>query len=224
MFISPAETNADVKVMDNYEFDKPKGVTGTPANGQNALWDPKFRGAVGDTLIGGQTETTVSNNSYAHNPPFLKRKAYWQNNFTATEAVLGNRGPDFVLTTPGTATTEAVWNLVAGATGTLSNTLPMHGSRNKWEGMVGYNDNHVNYELRADVETLLFTFTNLPQGGRSQKDNVFENEDDQNQTEENYAFSTTTNNNSNALLRPYRDGFTATAGANTTVTIIPWID
>ena len=215
MFISPAENNPDIKVMENYEFDKPKGTSGT---GANAFWDPKFKScpivenppAVSGEAVG------VGNASYAHNPPFARRKVYWANNFTATEAVLGNRGPLFTLG-GGTGNT-ATWDLAQGQFyGTNSNTLAMHGARNKWEGMVGYNDNHVNYELQPDPESLLFTFTALAQGERSQKDNVFMNEDDANRTVDGPttaapaaqgsggSFQDTwgqvANNNSNAVLR-----------------------
>jgi prepilin-type N-terminal cleavage/methylation domain-containing protein len=203
MFISPAENNPDVKVMDNYEFDKPKASQAIN-QGTNALWDAKFRGTPlpAEPSIAGEPPN-IGNNSYAHNGPYGKRKAYWANNFTATEAVVSNRGPQYSLTTPGALNVEAVWDLVAGPTGLQSYTLAMHGSRNKWEGMVGYNDNHVNYELRPDVESLLWTFTSLPSGGRSQKDNVFVNEADDTQVVESETNLSPTTNNANAFLRPY---------------------
>ncbi len=223
MFVSPAESNGDIKVKEGYEFDDPQNT----ANQQNALWDPKFRGTPIDTPIG--TATSGGNNSYAHNAPFGKRKAKWGNTFVATEAVIGNRGPCWTLT--GGTGTAATWELVQNnAFGDQSNTLAIHGSRVKWEGMVGYNDNHVDFVLQPDPPGLTWTFGGLAQGERSQRDNVFVNENDSARTPDNpnasgqaglgaYA-DNKVHLNGNVYLRPYS---TAT-GSATTPSLNMWVD
>ncbi len=248
MFVSPAEQNANIRVMEGYEFDKPKAAITPPASTTaQALWDPAFRGTGNDpkTPVGGNAppptfEEGICNNSYGHNPPFGRRKAYWANNFTATEVIMGNRGPIYnSLSGTGQA---ATWVLQPGPGanfGVSSNTLLIHGSRQKWEGMVGYNDNHVDYSLVPDPETLLFTFTGLNPGEKSQRDNIFVNENDSLRT---IAGPTTANavatpftggtmditlsaavggNNSNAFIRPLNAvaGSTATAAQMTF-----WVD
>ena len=75
--------------------------------------------------------------------------AQWSTNEKcATEVAMGNRGPVY--------TGDAVngWTLEDGPGGNESQTLLIHGSRVKWEGNIGYNDNHVNFETRPDPEGL----------------------------------------------------------------------
>ncbi len=181
MYVSPAESNASCRVMEGFEFDKPKAAF-TPPTTSGALWDPAFRATgfdpitpLGGNAPAGTPEAGVFNVSYGHNPPAGRRKQYWSNNFTATEVILGNRGPHYdPLTDPNS--TASQWVLAPGQFGVTSNTLLIHGSRQKWEGQVGYNDNHVEFTLQPDPENLLFTFPDLPSGSRSQRDNIFMNE------------------------------------------------
>jgi len=185
MFVSPAESNANCRPMEGYEFDKPKGAITPPAQ-TGALWDPKFRATGADIpdqpggTGSGLAADGTFNLSYAHNIPFGKRKQYWSNNFTSTEVVLTNRGPFYTGLSAGTGSAQQWLLQPAGLNtyGESSNSLLIHGSRQKWEGMVGYNDNHVDYVLQPDPETLLFTFSGLTAGERSQRDNIFVNEQD----------------------------------------------
>lgn len=225
MFISPAEANGDVKVYENYEFDQPTG-TATPLQ---ALWDPKFKGTPIDADIGSPPNPN-GNNSYAHNPPFGKRKARWSNTFVATEVALGNRGPLFTLT--GGTGTAAAWNPLTGSDfGDRSLTLLIHGSRVKWEGNLGYNDNSVNFATRPDPETLTFSFTSLAAAERTQADNVFMNENDASRVVAGGGSASGTAGrgqgddnavgaHNNAYLRPYR-GVTGTSSAPV---IQMWVD
>lgn len=229
MFVGPAEQNGDIKVMDGYESDKPKGA----AVIANALWDPKFRGTMLDVVISAPEVANVSNNSYAHNPPFGKRKVRWSNTFNSTEPVVANRGPVFTFT--GGPGNGARWELPVGTFGTQSNTLLIHGSRTKWEGLVAYNDNHVDFALNPDPDGLLYTFTNLPAGERSQKDNIHVNESDLNRTPPAGSGTTATGaaglgnysdnavgGNNNAYLRPYYQ--MAGTPATGAYTMTAWVD
>jgi prepilin-type N-terminal cleavage/methylation domain-containing protein len=178
--ISPAEANTgQVQRYDNYEYTNPTGP-GTPAN---ALWDPKFR-AVPTTGAAGYTGTfagtygvagqTWSNQSYAHTIPFGKRRSQWSDTYNSTEAVFGNRGP--TLDTPATnddaATNPASnrWTLKPAATGGVASggadspTLLIHGGRNTWEGNIGYNDNHVNFETKVNPDQITYTKTGTGTG------------------------------------------------------------
>ncbi len=225
MLVSPAESNGDVRVMEGYQYDKP---TGTPAGGVNALWDPKFHGTPLDAVIGGEDQFK-SNNSYATQPPFGKRRARWSNTFDSTEVVLGNRGPIYKFNGSGGS---ATWDLFPDSDfGDRSLTLRIHGSRVKWDGLLGYNDNHVDSVNAADPEGLIFTFTGLPAGEKSQRDNVFVDENDKTRMPEggtsaggnagfgSYADSEVMNN-INAYLRPY----SAISGSANAVTINAWVD
>jgi len=234
IFYNPAESDGNVKVADGYEYDTPSGVAnGTLAS--QAQWDPKWRGTAVDTAVPGgnppQTATDPGNNSYAHSIPFGKRKAKWSNSFSATEVVVGDRGPCFTAQGSGPSLT---WNLLANnAAGDGSLTLLIHGSRTKWEGNEGFNDNHVEFIQRADPENVTFSFTGLAQGVRTQPDNIFINENDTNRNAEggqtaspqgsNGSTYTDANCalNSNAYLRPYKDQLT---GSATAPNITAWVD
>jgi prepilin-type N-terminal cleavage/methylation domain-containing protein len=150
--INPAESNTQsVLLDDNYEFDNPQAAVNDP----NALWDPAFSGTAIDQTPHTQMQ---SNNSYAHILPFGRRKARWQDTFTTTEAVIGDRGPSYVSASSDNADypTTGRWTLIPGAFGVDSNTLLIHGSRNSWEGNVAYNDNHVNFETKPNPDGVTF--------------------------------------------------------------------
>jgi len=219
MLISPAEASSNVRIYDTYEYDSPSAAV-DPAK---ALWDPRFKGTPQDAAIG-TGGTAEGNNSYAHNPPFGKRRARWTNTFASTEAVIGNRGPCFVFQ----AGNPATWNLLPNSDyGDRSVTLLIHGSRVKWEGNIGFNDNHVEFVTRADPEYVTFSFTNLPVGQRTQPDNLFINENDATRVSEGgdtagggAYIDANVGKNSNAYLRPYSD----MPGTNTAPQIKAWVD
>lgn len=169
MFKSPAESSGVVEEYRDYEFDSPQYAE----DEDKALWDPAFHGTPISTynINSPNNPDTIGNNSYAHNPPYGLRKPNWGSTFVATEVAMGNRGPIY----EGNAVDG--WTLKDGLGGNESQTLLIHGSRVKWEGNIGYNDNHVNFETRPDPEGLTWTFVQLPAGERTQRDNIMQNED-----------------------------------------------
>jgi type II secretory pathway pseudopilin PulG len=167
LLYSPAEANGKIVRMEGYSLDAPAGAV-DPAK---ALWDPALRAD-----FTGKEESHVS---YAHTMPrggqgsLAPKLERWGATYIATQAALGNRGPEI------TAVTRARGGSVAptyavGADGKRvdSLTLLIHGSRVKWEGNIGYNDNHVNFETNEAPEALTYT---LPDG-KVQQDVLFYDE------------------------------------------------
>jgi prepilin-type N-terminal cleavage/methylation domain-containing protein len=169
--ISPAEANTgNVQVYPNYEYTQPQN-SAVPAN---ALWDPKFHG-VPSTGASGYSGTVynagfgttsggmaIGNQSYGHTIPFGKRRSQWSDTYNTTEAVFGNRGPTLAGTSSDTASptvTSTRWALMTGVNmgGVDSPTLLIHGGRNTWEGNIGYNDNHVNFETKVNPDQVTYT-------------------------------------------------------------------
>ncbi len=176
LLISPAEANGSIAQWANYEFNSPKGAAATDKS--LALWDPSFRATPADENKGTNGSGTPGKGSgsvsYAHSPPYGKQKNKWTNSFSATEAILGNRGPVF----EGEA--KNGWNLKAPSyfAGDQSFTLLVHGARSTWEGNIGFNDAHVDFQTKADPDGVQFTFTGLTAGQRTKNDNLFQNEND----------------------------------------------
>ncbi len=228
ILVSPAEVNGDIREYDSYKFSEPDGVV----DPKFALWDPNFHATPLDNEFNSSTNPTGTGNfSYAHNIPFGRRKSKWSNTFTSTEAVLGNRGASWELQD----TTNGGWTLkddTGGSSGndystprgTSSNTLLIHGTRTKWEGNVGYNDNHVDFENAPDPDGVTWSFTGLNPENRTHNDNIFENEDDQQRTPQVDSGSMTLEgqtDNANAYLRSYDQ---AKKGSNGGVTIEVFYD
>lgn len=229
LLVSPAEVNGDIKVYDKYKFDSPEAAKASDKS--LALWDPAFRAYPGDSVIAsGEAITDPGGFSYAHTPPFGRRKGKWGNTFVATEASLGNRGPMYEL--DATVGWKLINSAAKGVDGTYkeplgsnSNTLLIHGSRTKWSGNIGFNDNHVNFETRPDPDSVTFIFTGLPVASRTQNDNLFMNENDANRTpagkSENEKMTTSSIDNTNVYLRGYRGA--TVAGVNRTL-VDPFYD
>ena len=184
MLISPAEVSGDIKEYEDYQFDEPDAADG--ADKKLALWDPAFRATpeeADDSTFNG--DEGAGGFSYVHAMPFMARKAKWSNTFVSTEAAFANRGPSYTLQGGGDTGT---WELLDDGgqqddeydtrLGLTSNTLLIHGTRTAWEGNVGYNDNHVDFESQPDPDGITFNFTNLQPANRSQRDNIFESESD----------------------------------------------
>ncbi len=174
--VSPAEANTgEVVQLNEYEFDEPMAAR----NEDNALWDPAFNGTPDDDTgrTGNGHTDGFSNQSYAHLPPFGKRKAQWSNTFSTTEAAFANRGPTFSGQTQGFGANPPAnnrWTLdPTGDTGVNSNTLLIHGGRQTWEGNVGYNDGHTKFQTKVDPEGSNYTASSNP---RSRADNIFADE------------------------------------------------
>jgi prepilin-type N-terminal cleavage/methylation domain-containing protein len=209
MGLSPAEVNGDIREYEDYQFDEPQDAV----DDQFALWDPTFRATPEDVDDGTYSNTVDPSDesggfSYAHAMPFGKRKAKWSNSFVSTEVALANRGASYDLTDP----TNGEWELVQDSgsnqgydtrVGITSNTLLIHGTRTKWEGNVGYNDNHVDFENAPDPDGVTWSFTDLQPEYRTKRDNIFENEDDQTRNRLDGEQLQGANDNANAYVRSY---------------------
>lgn len=171
LLYNPAEANGLIQAAQTYEYDTPVGA----ADPAQAIWDPKFRATPLDAAIGGQAANAPGSCSYAHNPPFGKRRARWSNSFSTTEATIGNRAGIFTL---GTGTNPST--PVSGSDfGDRSITMLIHGSRQRWEGNIAFNDGHVEFVDRPDPSNVTFSFIGLQAGQRTLPDNLFVNENDQ---------------------------------------------
>jgi len=168
LLVSPAEANGQIIRYEGYEQSSPQGAV----NPDKALWDPKFKASPDDAKLHNGTDRPEGSASYAHLTPFGARGPRYGTTFVATEAALGNRGPVY------TGDAQNGWTLFPGPLGVESLTLLIHGSRVKWEGNIGYNDNHVNFETRPDPEDVTYTFNQLPPGKKTRPDNLFMCEND----------------------------------------------
>lgn len=174
LMVSPAEqNNAQIVVYENYETEQPDGAI----DEERALWDPKFRATPEDEeIVSGSAG--IGNMSYAHTPPYSRRLGQWSNTYKASEAVIGNRGPLWQAQDSGeNLTWQLVGNDSSNFYGLGSNTLLIHGGKTTWEGNIGYNDNHVEFENRPDPDGVVLT---IDDGGEvfTRNDNVFVSEDD----------------------------------------------
>lgn len=134
--ISIAESHYPAIQQDeNYELEYPK----TAVDPAKALWDPAFSA----DFTGGK----IGNTSYAHLLPAGPRKALWRDNFSTTQPIIGNRGPEIASYTR--AKDDKINPVYSD---TKSFTFLIHGSRNAWEGNIAYNDGHVSFETRLDPE------------------------------------------------------------------------
>jgi prepilin-type N-terminal cleavage/methylation domain-containing protein len=237
---SPIELG-NYEQYDGYEFESPRGAVGGTNGGNGvqteALWDPNFRGTPRDaTYTNGVPTPTNSIGapggfSYSHTPPFAFRTAGWSNTFDALEPAISNRGPVYTLEG---GPTEGTWVLLVdtGATadgqtplGKNSITLAMNGSRTSWAGNVGFNDSHVEFFSRPDPEKVIWTFTGqtMINEYRTQPDNLFMNEDDQDRLILEAPTATVSlsgqNNNRNAYLTQYYQ-----VNVTNTTTISPYYD
>ncbi len=186
VLIDPAEANPDIRAVTDDEFDSKE--PDTAVNSDLAVWDPAFKGTPsgldeaanfqsnGPGGTGNEIPANTGCMSYAHVPMYGKRMdAYWNSEAQrSTVAAIGNRGPryngqsgqpDMSISTP-----QSEWNLKEGAEGTESFTLLIHGSKNKWEGNIGYNDGSVKFENRPDPKEVTIEFENSDDTGA---DNLF---------------------------------------------------
>jgi prepilin-type N-terminal cleavage/methylation domain-containing protein/prepilin-type processing-associated H-X9-DG protein len=185
LFISPVEQNPSIQEYENYQVDEPEAA----AEPERALWDPAMRGTPGSESEEGvdlniQYSLTgndgVGNISYAHTPPIGKRRAQWSDTFVASEPVFANRGPVYEIANGTGNTADAIWDLVDGAFGLQSNTLLIHGGRTTWEGNVGYNDGHVDFENTPTPDQAAQIQVSSAQAGEAftRNDNLFVSEND----------------------------------------------
>jgi prepilin-type N-terminal cleavage/methylation domain-containing protein len=193
LMVSPAEQSFEIEVDQGYQLAHPPQAL-VP---ESALWDPGFAGVPNEagSSLGKGRRSSKGNTSYAHAPPFGKRKRLWTTSYNSNEAVLGNRGPLYG-GSPGN------WVLAPGAFGVDSITLKIHGGPQSWEGNVAYNDGRVTLENRPDPPTLVWAFMGLPLGAKTRPDNIFVNEDD---VTGNWGLESTPGTAGNSFIRPYYD-------------------
>lgn len=154
--LSPAETNPAIRVHDTYAFSEPP----TAVNPKKALWDP----ALNADFTGGKT----GNISYAHMLPANERlEKRWRNTWDATQAVVGNRGPE--VKGFDVRDGKRVYTMPK-----KSNTFLIHGGATTWEGNIAYNDNHVSFETSIAPEMTTYK----DGGGVEQPDCLFLDEAD----------------------------------------------
>jgi len=141
--VSPSESNRAISADDDYAYNSPV----TAVSPADALWDPAFaadftaggRGggnfSYGHLQPSGTRGTPAGTNTAAIEP--TGRLQAWRDTFSTTEAIIGNRGPEIA-------------SVASDYTPTLknksSNTFRIHGGRSTWEGNIGYNDGHVQFE------------------------------------------------------------------------------
>lgn len=127
--VSPAESNGKIEVFTKYALERPP----TAANPEKALWDPVFNADF--------TGEKQSHLSYANLRPFGPRAKRWGSTMVATDAQVGNRGPEIKEIQRRRSRFTAITALKD------SNTFLIHGGRSTWEGNIAYGDTHVNYEV-----------------------------------------------------------------------------
>lgn len=143
LLVSPAEVSANIRVYDNYEFVNPKASQ----VGAQALWDPGFSVDFTDGKIGSL--------SYAHQIPAAERRARWSNTFSATEPIIGTRGPQVAAVRDAGNTIPADSIPIYATKSSL--TLKIMGKPDTWEGNIAYNDGHVNFETTVAPKELQYT-------------------------------------------------------------------
>lgn len=164
LLYSPAEANGRIVRMEDYALDAPTGAV-DPAN---ALWDPALRADF--------TGMEGSHVSYAHALPrggegaLDPKLEHWGATYIGTQAALGSRGPEITSVARGRGgAVKPTYKLGPPDGPAASVTFMIHGSRVKWEGNIGYNDNHVNFETSEAPEALTYV---LP-GGKVERDVLF---------------------------------------------------
>ena len=229
----PAEQNGNISIKNDYATSAPLNTATTNvANANLILWDPNYKGtpfdapmAAGNQAATAVAATTPGNNSYAIVPFLGARRSKWSDDFNATQAVIGNRGPCYDAQGAGAA---IQWQPIGGTATAANNggtrvgvnsiTMLIHGGRTTWEGNVAYNDNHITFETRPDPENSPFTFNGLTAGNRSFPDHLFVNESDSARTPTDLTenqYSTTTGTataNTNNYLRWWAGGTSAVSG------------
>ncbi len=160
----PNETNSAITYCPGYQNTNPQAAA-APAN---AVWDPALR--CDFTTGTGHTSYAMlmpsGDPAAAVDADARGRLKHWANTFNATEAVFGNRGP---LVTGKDASSNILYNK-------KSNTMAIHGGRTTWEGNIGYNDNHVNFETRMDPTEI--TYKVAGRGAGTRPDILFYDEPD----------------------------------------------
>ncbi len=167
VLVSPAEASTAIRMFECDESGKHNSPVCGPIE--------KFAATPHDVPGG-----TLGHCSYAFTPPFGARRASLKTDASATQALVGNRGPSYEggRGEPW-ALLDAAQERATGRKGINSNTLLIHGGRRTWEGNIAYADGHVVFETQADPAELPWTFSGLPREKQVRPDNLFVNENDQ---------------------------------------------
>jgi len=143
IMVSPAEPNANIVQMLNYNFTRPTKAVSP----QNAQWDPAFSA---DFTAG------KSNVSYAHMQPSgllvspdpeIKgapsgRMVQWRDTYDGTTAILGTRFPQVASVNPSSPTTTTPTFVNPNSLSTR-----FFGRGGGWGGNTVFSDNHVNFDV-----------------------------------------------------------------------------
>lgn len=133
LLISPAEANGWIRQYEGYEFQNPH-VAVDPSK---ALWDPAFSVDF--------TNGHVGHASYAQAYPWRAGggTGKWDGvvNGSATDAILGNRGPE--VSSVGYSKSGAASPVFKLGRESITNLI--HGGRNTWEGNIAFADGHVDF-------------------------------------------------------------------------------
>jgi len=185
LYISPAESNARIRPILESEFafvlpgdTTMHGGVANTVNPQQAVYDPSFRGTPIDQQQSNvdpqisNVQQKASNSSYSHNELSAGSISnHWSTiSQISSVAVLGNRGPMFQGATSGFGDppSNCDWQLADGRTGTESDSLRIHGSKDSWSGNIVYNDGHVKFEQNPAIKERSLSF-----GNRTCPDNLF---------------------------------------------------
>ncbi len=198
MMVAPSDPG-QVRVADNYQYIDPN----TAQVPSKAIYDPAFKGSPVDVSPTGAAvgTTGISNNSYAHIPPAGARRGNWVFNVSSSQAVLGNRGPVY----QGNTTPPAgdSWDLVAGPTGQGSESIRVHGTGTRWQGNIGFGDNHAEFMTQPNPEAVTFV-DRTTANPINQLDNLFVDERNEG------ASGSLATSRKNAYLRVFKSGLTVT--------------
>lgn len=177
--VSPQESNGAIVMDTGYQSTNPERAAAAGGDPNQALWDPGFSGTPDAQEVGYRRALGRGNVSYAHAIPLgAPRAAKWANTFSGIEPVWGNRGPTYEGAPEDFGPCDSSgWILARGPLGVGSNTLLIHGARNTWEGSIGYNDGHVNFETRPDPSEITYLRAGTA-GPTVARDNLFVDESD----------------------------------------------
>lgn len=213
--VSPTEQGR-VQTFSSYKYDNVE--VGDVANPDLALYDPRFKGTPFDhtgksqasfNAGSGQDDpsirTEVSHNSYSHMAVFAARAAYWTNTVNASLPLISNRGPVYSQRSVNyVANPPETWGqfLLSGGNndqlGLKSDALLTYGQGSRWQGNVGYADNHVTFEGDPDPESVTYQ-SRVSANVASVRDNLFVDENNEGANAGDTA-------RRNAYLRQWRSG------------------
>jgi prepilin-type N-terminal cleavage/methylation domain-containing protein len=196
--VSPTEQGR-VQTFSGYKYDNVN--VGDIQKPDLAIYDPRFKGTPNDDkglsaasftagsgggAVDPSLTTEVSHNSYAHMAVFGARASYWTNTVNASLPLISNRGPVYSKRQNNYVANETwgQWLLTGGANDSLglkSDALLTYGQGSRWQGNVGYADNHVTFESDPDPESVTYQSRNGANVA-SVRDNLFVDEENEGAT------------------------------------------